>query len=1144
MTRLKRQLILISIILPTTLFAQEVPQVLLKDSSQLKLSSLSIEVNIIGNFASVTYDMQFFNELDRTLEGELAFPLGEGQDVSEFAMEINGKLRKAVVVEKELARRAYENTVRQNIDPALLEKTQGNNYKARVYPILPKANKRIVLTYEQELPVDNNSQVFELPLGIQQKLEHFSVRYNIKGSNGIPEATKSKYKGLKFKATNKAYEAAFSQKNLTPSAPIVIKIPVSEGRTNTLNYKDYFYVNIPLEANSRIKAKPKKITILWDASYSQRMRQKDKELQLLDQYLDYLQNVDIQLISFSNAIQSNLNFEVKDGNWSQLKTVLNKITYDGGTCYDLFSVLTIKSDEILLFSDGISNLGQFASINNSPVYTICSVSSANYEDLNNIASSSGGQCINLNRLDSNKAFELLNRETYQFLGIKENNAVSEVYPKHTNISTSFSIAGRFSEATNLTLLLGYSGKVTKEVSVPLNYRHNSILVKRLWAKQKLQHLNKDKDENKESIIELGKQYKLVSDYTSMLILDRIEDYVRYRIEPPQELKEEYKSRIKNIKEHEATRLDELKDRKEELFEDYQLIHQWYLGKWTKKGLKTVQNNDSDSIENPTIASNNTPINQVAQTETPSSRVPVAPPTSRRGLDRNKRIITGTVVGSDGLGLPGVSVYIKGTTNGTISDVNGDYALNADQDDELVFSFVGFQAQNQVVGDNNEVNISLNEDACQMDEVVVVAYGTTRQQSLTGSIATVVSEQLMGQASGVQIVEDNNASPSVNYNTAVNQPLYIVDGVITTGNPIGSMDAEDIDALEVLKPESASKLYGSRASNGLIIITTKKGIANNAEAINELNKKIADKIELKSWNPDSPYIDTLRNEPNLELAYQKYLQIRDNYSNSPSFYLDVADLFDKEGNAQKAIMILSNLAELKLDNHELMRALAYKLEYFEQYKLAVYIYKQVLKLRPEEPQSYRDLALAYEQVGEIQKSYALLHKIYNGELLEKDMDERFYGIEQIAYIELTRLLNKYPELLATNKLKPSDFTKKPVDIRVVIDWNHNDTDIDLWVIDPTGEKAYYKNTDTKIGGRMSEDFTEGYGPEEFMLKKAIGGSYKILVDYYTDNLQKISGPTILKATIFTDYGREHEQKKTLIFRLDKDEEEIELGQLEF
>lgn len=101
-----------------------------------------------------------------------------------------------------------------------------------------------------------------------------------------------------------------------------------------------------------------------------------------------------------------------------------------------------------------------------------------------------------------------------------------------------------------------------------------------------------------------------------------------------------------------------------------------------------------------------------------------------------------------------------------------------------------------------------------------------------------------------------------------------------------------------------------------------------------------------------------------------------------------------------------------------------------------------------------------------------------------------------------------------------------------------------VVDPNGEKAYYKNTETKIGGRMSEDLTEGYGPESFILKNAIKGNYSIMVDYYSDNVQKISGPTVLKVTLYTNYAKPNEHKETITVRLDKEEDELDVGSLRF
>lgn len=1144
------------------IFSQESLKVKLKDSSQLRLSSLKIIVNVVGNFAKTTYDMKFYNELDRTLEGELVFPLAEGQTVSQFAMDVNGKLRDAVIIEKELARVAFESTVRQTIDPGLLEKTEGNNYKARVYPILPKKYKHIVLTFEQELPVFNQHHIYELPLGLKEELEDFSIEIQVFNRESFPKIKNANYKNFLFKEKDGVFKASVERHNHIPTSPVVIELPISNDSTNILCYRDYFYINKKLKPNSRLKQKPKKVTLLWDTSYSLKHRNLDKELSILDSYFEYLREVEVHFMAFSNAIHRKRVFQIENGNWEGLKNILKETDYDGGTSLGLFKSLA-KSDEILLLTDGLANLGDFLTSNKQAIYTINSSTSANHEQLNKIATLSGGNYVNLVRFPETEALNALKKETFQFLGTVSNNAIHEVYPKtKTNVYEDFSISGRFSKETNIELLFGYRGKVTERIKVPVKKAQENELVKRLWAKQKLKHLNENKKDNKEQIISLAKSYHLITDYTSMLILDRIEDYVRYRIEPPQELRAEYKERIGDLEEEAADRLEDLNDRKEDLFDDYETVLEWYHTKYPKKNKKlskkeTSNNRNLASTQNDSNSSNTSGANNTINNTSNTARINVA-------VDSTRGIVSGTVLDADNTPLPGANVMVKGTTNGTTTDFNGNFIINAEKDDELIISYIGFSSSNVMIGDSNSISIALEEDASSLDEVVVTGMAVTRERRALGyavSSVTVedwntsnldVSRVLAGKAAGVQITQSSGEPGSgttlkirgVNSISSDSNPLYIIDGVPANSNSMQEIKPEDIEGIQVLKSMSASALYGSRGANGVIIITTKKGLESNQKAIEELDKQITEKIELKSWNPDTPYIKILEQEATIELAYQKYLEIRNDFSNSPSFYLDVSDFFAQRSKPNVAITILTNLMEIELNNHEIMKALAYKLEYFRQYELASIVYEKVLELRPEEPQSYRDLALAYEETGKIQESFDLLHALYNGELLGKDEEERFYGIEQIAYVELTRLVNKYGKKLKLTKSEKEKFQEIPVDVRVVIDWNHNDTDIDLWVVDPINEKVYYDNDESKIGGRISEDMMEGYGPEEFMLKNAPKGEYKVLVDYYADNVQKISGPTVLKVTMFTNYGRSNEKKETIIVRLDKEEDELEVGSLKF
>lgn len=1123
---MKKICLAIVVITSLQLFSQSTPKVILQDSTSLKLSSLSIDVKIVGNFAVTVYDMKFYNGLDRTLEGELVFPLGQNQTVSKFAMEINGTLRESVVVEKELARVAYETTVRQQIDPALLEKGPGNNYKARVYPILPNSYKRIILTYEQPLFTTGDHLVYELPLGIQEKVDSFATTLQVFGAEKTPRIIAEDFQNFQFVTMDKGFKAKLEKDKIHPKNPIIVQIPADLQNNQVLTYRDYFYVHTSLKPSSRIKKKPKRITILWDASYSMRNRDIEKEVTLLKNYINYLQDVEVGLVVFSNEIKEFHKLNIKKGVTDKLEKLIARVQYDGGTSFEGFKKVKFKSNETLLFSDGMDNLGFFEKLHRKPVYTINSVSSAKHESLERIATESGGSYLNLLRLSTSQANEMLKKETFQFLGIKRNESINEVYPKNSvNVTNDFMIAGRFNNSATIELEFGYHGKVTETKTISIDGISTTDLVKRLWAQQKLSHLNHNKKENKKKIISLAKQYNLITDYTSMLILDRIEDYVTYDIEPPVELRVQFKELMKRKNKREASARKQLEKRKRRLYRLYEDLLTWHDKDYKAKKIK------SPVVIKKTITNN---------TDGDES-------TDTIHLDESRRIIRGKVTDNDGA-LPGVSIIIKGTTSGTDSDFDGEYALNANQGDVLVFSYLGYETVEVTVGTVNRINTRLEEGGELLEEVVVASYG----RALNRSTAVNSLVKLEGSTPGLHISNGSNfgilskfeALGSDGVKTSKQKPIIVIDGEESTYKAFRKIKSEDIFSLQVYKPEDATKIFNSRGLYGLVVIITKEGMDYKEEAIEKFNQMIKDKIELKGWDATTPYIKILKEENSIKAAYKKYLDIRSTYANSPMFFIDVADFFYERNAKEIAIQILTNLIEIELDNYELIRALAYKLEYFAKYNLALKMYQKMLELRPEDLQSYRDLALCYEYVENYQKSFDLLYKIYSGALLEKNTGSRFDGIEEISYIEMTRLLSKYGNKIDVDKELLKHVKRMPLDVRVVIDWNHNDTDIDLWVIDPNGEKAYYKNQQTKIGGKMSNDMTNGFGPEEFILKKAIKGSYKVLVKYFSDDVQKISGPTILKVTLFKNYGKKNETRERIVIKLDKKEDELEVGTIEF
>jgi hypothetical protein len=298
------------------------------------------------------------------------------------------------------------------------------------------------------------------------------------------------------------------------------------------------------------------------------------------------------------------------------------------------------------------------------------------------------------------------------------------------------------------------------------------------------------------------------------------------------------------------------------------------------------------------------------------------------------------------------------------------------------------------------------------------------------------------------------------------------------------------------------------------------------------------IDLKEWNPNNPYLKELQATDQLNL-YAKYLKLKTQYSATPTFYLDVATYFTKQNLKSLALRILSNIAELETENHQLLRILGHRLQQLNETELAISTFQEVLTIREEEPQSYRDLGLAYAQNKNYQQAVDYLCKVVN-----HPWDSRFPGIETIAINEINSVIAKSTTALNLDSLDKRFIKRLPVDVRIIINWDSDNCDMDLWVTDPCKEKCFYQNKLTRGGGRISNDFTGGYGPEEFLIKHSSQGSYFVQVNYYGTRQQTIYGPTTVQAELYTNYGKPNEQKKEITLQLTDNKEVIDIGRLVF
>lgn len=204
-------------------------------------------------------------------------------------------------------------------------------------------------------------------------------------------------------------------------------------------------------------------------------------------------------------------------------------------------------------------------------------------------------------------------------------------------------------------------------------------------------------------------------------------------------------------------------------------------------------------------------------------------------------IKGIVSEVRGERLAGVNVVVKGTTRGTVTDLNGEYSLEAKKGETLVFSFIGYDSKEIVVGNLSTIHVSLDESALALQEVVAIGYGKLKSSQVTSSITKVSSEDLedrpvtrvdqaiQGKIAGVYVQETSGApgkslnvkvrgTGSINYGAS---PLYVVDGFPISGD-LNSISPSDIESIEVLKDAASAAIYGSRGANGVVLITTKSG----------------------------------------------------------------------------------------------------------------------------------------------------------------------------------------------------------------------------------------------------------------------------------------------------------------------------------
>ncbi len=987
-----------------------------KESNQVYLQQLSVNVSIFGSIATTTWTMTFKNTTPRILEGELNFPLPQGVSVSRYALDINGGMREAVPVEKEKATRVFENTERRRVDPGILERVEGNSFRTRIYPINPNGTRTVLIGYEEELSGDGPSGLlYRLPLAFKYHIEDFAIIISVLGKTGRPVVAENVDEALRFDEWQARWSATRQWKAYQADRSISIHIPKASKPGAVLmqpSGNHYFYVVSAFPLQKKIeRALPHYITILWDASFNEQTRDLKKDMGLLDAYLSRIGEAEITLVDFSNTVVEPLHFTVHNGQWKSLRSALNNTVYDGAAQFGALDLRRYPCDEFLLFSNGHSNWGSDdIRLSDRPVYAVSATAGADFSFLQSITGRSGGECVNLDKISTEQAKDMLLYQGLHFMGVRHSDDLGESYPSiSTPVINGITVAGiSYKPVQEIVLQFGYGGKVTSEERVALNLSKQQLNpsgrwvasplspalpplepdLSHVWAQKKIAELDTRYEDNKVEIGQLGKRYGIVTRNTSLIVLENVIDYITYQIEPPADLREAFDHIMKGREQSERQTRQSVVDNAEKYFND--LLY-WWRGEEEKT---------------PPVSQNNPPPTL--------HRVPLQP---THGANHAR---TDTIEYSSGLfdrrPTTPTPMLMATTIRGAASGVAVDY-----------------------------------------DQTVVMA-------------------------DGKRYMPDNNID---------------ADG----SRPVLREVAEGRD------------IHGSGVFT-----------ASNTEVRTDYLDKI------KAAAPGN--------------RYNVYLLLRNDHRQAPLFFFNTACLFLAEGKKDIGLRILSNIAGMDLENYELFKMLGYKLKELGEAEAACRVFKKVLDWRPFEPQSYRDYGLALEDAGRYQQAldtlYLALVKNYDA-----NISALYPGIEETILPEINNLVTMKKNKVDASRIPRNILADMPVDIRVVLNWNMNNTDIDLWVTDPNNEKCYYAHKSTGIGGRISHDFTRGLGPEQFLLKRAIKGTYKVEVNYYGDTQVKLAGATTIMAEVYTGYGSPQQTRRIITLQmLPESKGTVYVGEFEF
>ncbi|CAF3230743.1 unnamed protein product [Rotaria socialis] len=1048
----------------------------------LKMIKLCIEQQVNASFPlihQVATTMVFRNDYNRVLEGALEFTLPTTATICGFGLDVDGVIVDGVVVEKDKVRITFEKEVRKGVDPGLVEMVQGNVFRTRVYPIQPGGIRVVRVIYQDLSQIENDCFLFHIPIYFTTTLKNLDISLicTRTPSDCYPQfLSNGKFK-QPFVNLHGTYCSTLHEVDVKPST-------CEQSITYMINYlmrgrpihsieidpddrtQAYFalcYIP-PLAPSNNVVVDCRKtmsLCILWDASLSRaNIEYRQHEMNILKSILkvwksNYI-DVSITVIVFRNVLEHRSTFHLYDNDcWPKLSQLLISLSYDGAT--NLFQLATVSSSisnitHYFLFSDCLSTIDsddptQLNHLTARPIWIFNANTPhepANFSLINYLTNVSGGGYISREKiLAQNSANHIIrwidykSQRRYLRTDTLNNANVHDIYPSHSITlepnAERFILVGKMSSVVSAKIAVNFliSNELhRKEVTIDRvdSTYDNYGLLRRLYAKQMLNELTAFPKINKRHILDIGMKYSIVSDFTSIIVLETLQQHIEYNICPHPSRTTLYNHYMNY--QHNKKQI-ELKNKETKLAT---LLNLWYARcTWYDKAV-----GDKDHVN--TAFQRNTHFPRDAEFNV-----------SRQLLTKSR--------------------------------------------DRL----------NQIHYHSTSYNMECGSSNSLQHEMASLTYGM----------------------------------PSI--------PLNVICENDITSRP---------------KRSASSDCIPDRSND-----------SNRSGHDRRLAPDSNQTVTLQKWDPQTPYMKKIKASRNIETAYQTYLNERQSYLKSPSFYFDVASYFfsqarfliSKQSSIDRlnqnhalsmfgihsfsneicssdvnnyesfGLRILTNVLELDLESPQLLRAVAYKLVELGLLDAAENIVRLITTLRPDEPQSFRDLALLLRESNAPDRNMTEISDLFK-KVICGEWDHCYAEIEVTTLHEFNWFIFEFNQQKQISKLFDHRLVRHlPVDLRIVLVWDTNDTDVDLHIIEPTGEECYYGNKNTAIGGMLSRDFTTGYGPEEYLILKAVTGTYIVRTQCFANHEQNLTGATTIMVHIYKYYGQSNQQKEIVTLRLNSNQE---------